>query len=426
LTRPLARALSAAPVLLALLASLAHAADPVQRVEVRLTVEGGAPHPLIVQRLVETIGTAAERLLVGRDSDVVARQEAALAGVLREVVDRVVRGYRVTALRFQAGATTAVLLTVQPIPPVLDDAPVAVTLQGVHPDAQPLVRRVLDPALPEVSRLPARLPAAALEWAGPIIERRVTEVVEATLAGFTATARVEAGPPARIAAVVGARDTRTIRDLGIRFRSTSIPYVLLTSHIPQVTSMAEFLRGLPVAFATAERERLQALIAGRLAAYQPVKDYAIVVRPILQVAEVTYVTVLADSTLYRGRLEARLNFGTEAPVPDVRAQLGRAFGSFEPFLEVRLIPSSLAWRGFGGLRFDLTESTTLGYRIRLDGEESEAFAIQRLSPDLQVKGSYFIRADTVEMTITYRFTDFLSLEGVSTRGALYLSIVSNL
>lgn len=422
----LRHAILAAVVLLALLVSLARAADPVQRVEVRLTVEGGAPHPLIVQRLIETVGTAAERLLVGRDSDVVARQEAALAGVLREVVDRVVRGYRVTALTFQPAATTVVLATLQPRPPVLDEVPVVVTLQGVHPEAQPLVRRVLEPALPDIGRLPARLPAEALEWAGPIIERRVTELVEATLVGFTATGRVEAGPPARIVAVVGARDTRTIRDLGIRFRSSSIPYVLLTSHIPQVTSMTEFLRGLPVAFATAERERLQALIAERLAAYQPVKDYAVVARPILQVAEVTYVTVLADSTVYRGRLEARLNFGTEAPVPDVRAQLGRAFGSFEPFVELRMIPSNLAWRGLAGLRFDLTETTTLGYRMRLDGEDSEAFAIQRLSPDLQVKGSYFIRADVIEVTITYRFTDFLSLEGVGSRGGLYLSIVSNL
>lgn len=424
---PLGRILPAALVLLALLASLAHAADPVQRVEVRLTVEGGDPHPLIVQRLVETVGTAAERLLVGRDSEVVGRQEAALAGVLREVVDRVVRGYRVTSLSFQPAATTIVQVAVQARPPVLGEVPVTVTLQGVHPDAQPLVRGVLEPALPELSRLSARLPTEALEWAGPIIERRVTEVVEATLVGFTATGRVEIAPTPRIMAFVTARDSRTVRDLGIRFRSSSIPYVLLSPHIPQVTSMAELLRGLPVTFATAQRERLQALIGERLAAYQPVKDYSVVARPVLQVAEVTYVTVLADSTLYRGRLDARLNFGTAAPVPDVRGQLGRAFGSFEPFVEFRLIPSNLAVRTLAGLRFDLGDSTTLGFRMRMDGEDTEGFVLQRLSPDLQLKGAYFLRADTIEITLAYRFTDFLSWEAVlNSRGLLYVSIVSNL
>jgi len=427
LRRPLGRILPAALLLLALLASLAHAADPVQRVEVRLTVEGGDPHPLIVQRLVETVGTAAERLLVGRDSEVVGRQEAALAGVLREVVDRVVRGYRVTSLSFQPAATTIVQVAVQARPPVLGEVPVTVTLQGVHPDAQPLVRGVLEPALPELSRLSARLPTEALEWAGPIIERRVTEVVEATLVGFTATGRVETTPTPRIMALVTARDSRTVRDLGIRFRSSSIPYVLLSPHIPQVTSMAELLRGLPVTFATAQRERLQALIGERLAAYQPVKDYSVVARPVLQVAEVTYVTVLADSTLYRGRLDARLNFGTAAPVPDVRGQLGRAFGSLEPFVEFRLIPSNLAMRTLAGLRFDLGDSTTLGFRMRLDGEDTEGFVLQRLSPDLQLKGAYFLRADTIEITFAYRFTDFLSWEAVvNSRGLLYVSIVSNL
>lgn len=427
MSRPLGRILPAAFVLLALLASLAHAADPVQRVEVRLTVEGGDPHPLIVQRLVETVGTAAERLLVGRDSEVVGRQEAALAGVLREVVDRVVRGYRVTSLSFQPAATTIVQVAVQARPPVLGEVPVTVTLQGVHPDAQPLVRGVLEPALPELSRLSARLPIEALEWAGAIIERRVTEVVEATLVGFTATGRVETTPTPRIMALVAARDSRTVRDLGIRFRSSSIPYVLLSPHVPQVTSMAELLRGLPVAFATAQRERLQALIGERLAAYQPVNDYSVVARPVLQVAEVTYVTVLADSTLYRGRLDARLNFGTAAPVPDVRGQLGRAFGSLEPFVEIRLIPSNLAVRTFAGLRFDLGDSTTLGFRMRLDGEDTEGFVVQRLSPDLQLKGAYFLRADTIEITVAYRFTDFLSWEAVvNSRGLLYVSIVSNL
>lgn len=421
------RSLPLAAVLLALVVPSAHAADPVQRVEVRLVVEGGDPHPLIVRRIVETVGTAAERLLVGRDSDVVARQEAALTGVLREVVDRVVRGYRVTALSFQPGVTTVVQVTAQPRAPILGETPVLITLQSVHPDAQPLVRALLEPVLPDLQRLTVQLPVEALEWAGPIIERRITEVVEASVVGFSATGRIEATPAPRIVATVAARDARTVRDIGIRFRSSSIPYLLLTPHIPQVTSMAELLRGLPVSFASAYRERLEALIGERLAAYAPVKDYAILARPSLQVAEVTYVTVLADSTLYRGRLEARLNFGTVAPVPDVRGQLGRAFGSLEPFVEFRLIPSNLAWRTLAGVRFELGESTNLGFRTRLDGEDTEAFVVHRLSPDLQVRGAYFIRADTIEATVTYRLTDFLSWEAVAnTRGLLYVSIVTNL
>ncbi|MBI3998386.1 MAG: hypothetical protein HY355_05080 [Armatimonadetes bacterium] len=412
---------------LAVAAPMARAADPIQRVEVRLTVDGGDPHPLVVRRLVESIGTAAERLLIGRDSEVVARQETALAGVLREVVDRVVRGYRVQALTFQTAATTAVIVQVEPRPPILPEVPVVTRLDAVHPDAHPLVRTVLDPALPELRRLTLRLPMEALEWAGPILERRITEVIENTAAGFTATGRVETAPVARLVVAVAPRDSRVIRDVGVRFRSSSIPYALLNQHGPQVTSMAELLRGLPVVFATAHRMRLEEAIAAQLAAYAPAREYSVIARPVLQVAEVTYVTVLADSTVYRGRLEARLNVGTVAPVPDVRVQLGRAWGSIEPFVELTLIPSNLAFRWATGVRVELGSDVTVGLKARLDGGDQETFITYRLSPDMQVRGAYFMRTEYIETTLTFRLNEFLSLEAVAaSNGPIFLRLVSNL
>lgn len=404
-----------------------HAADPVQRIEVALTIDGLPPHALVVRRIVESIGTAAERLLVGRDSEVVARQEAALAGVLREVVDRVVSGYRVTALGFQAGVTTTVVVRVQPRPPVLGDVPVAAAFERIHPDAQPLVRETLEPAMPELRRLLFGLPVDALEWAGPIIERRTTELVEGAALGFTAASRIETAPSARLVLIVAARDARVVRDLGIRFRSSSIPLVLLDQHGPQVASMAEFLRGLPVVFVTTHRERLEVIIAARLAAYPPAREYAIVARPILQVAEVTAITVLADSTLYRGRIEARLNLGTQAPGPDIRVQLGRASAGLEPFVELTLFPQTLALRWAVGVRIDTGSDVTVGIKAQLTGEDQEAFLTYRLSPDLSLRGAYFLQTGTAEGTLTYRLNEFLSWEGVATsRGAVWLRVVSNL
>lgn len=413
--------------LVAVAAPPVRAADPVQRVEVRLTIDGGDPHPLIVRRIVESIATAAERLLVGRDSDVVARQETALAGVLREVVDRVVRGYRVTTLGFQPGVTTAVIVRLQPRFPVLGEIPVEFVPEGVHPDAHPLLRAVLDPAIPELRGLLALLPIEALEWSGPIVERRTTEVIEAAAIGFTGAARIGTAPAARLVVVVAAKDSRIVRDIGVRFRSSSIPFALMNQHEPQVTSMAGLLRGLPVVFATAHRARLEAVIAERLAAYPPVRQYGIVARPVLQVAEVTYITVLADSTVYRGRLEARLNLGTQAPVPDVRASLGRAFGSLEPFVELTLIPSTLAFRWAVGLRVEVGSALALGVKVQTDGADQEAFVTYRLSPDMQARGSYFLRADIVETGLSYRFNEFLSAEAVATsRGLIWLRLIGNL
>lgn len=319
------------------------------------------------------------------------------------------------------------IVRVQPRFPVLGEIPIVTVFEGVHPDAQPLLREVIDPATPELRGLLLGLPVDALEWAGPIVERRTTELIEAAATGFTAVGRIETAPAARLVVMIAARDARVVRDIGVRFRSTTIPFVLLDQHGPQVASMAELIRGLPVAFVSAHRARFEAIVAARLAAYPPARQYGIVARAVIQVAEVTVITVLADSTLYRGRLEARLNFGTQAPPPDVRAQLGRAFGPIEPFLELALTPSNLAFRWTIGLRVDVGADVTAGIKVRLDGEEQEAFFTYRLSPDLSVRGAYFVRADTVEGTLTYRLNEFLSWEGVATsRGAVWLRVVSNL
>jgi hypothetical protein len=393
---------------------------------VRVVVVGGDPASVVGRRLHEVVRAAAERLLLGRDSALVAAQQDALAGVLREVVDRVVTGYRVRAVSLQPGGTAAVLVSLEPQPPLLGALPVQVVYTGVHADVQPLVDRALAPALPEASALTAGLPQAALAWAAPLVQQEVTAVVERTVPGFTAAGRVEGTPP-RLVLTVGVRDARLVRDIGVRFRSSSIPYWLLHQHTPQVISMAEPLRGLPVAFAATHRSDLERLLAARLAAYRPVVDYGIVARPHVQVGDTTHITVVADSTLYRGRVEARLNLGTHAPVPDVRAQLGRAFGGLEPFVELTLIPSNLAWRWAVGVRVALGGSVAVGMRTRLDGEDTETFLQYRLSPDLELRAGHFARARLVETTLSYRLTEFVSWEAVATtRGDVWLRLVTNL
>lgn len=391
-----------------------------------MVIEDGEPHPLIVRRITESVGSAAARLLVGRDSDLVARQEAALVAVLREVVDRVVGGYRVAEVALQAGVVTGVVLRMQPRPPVLGELPTEVVMPAVHAEVQPLVRAALDRQTPELRRLADRLPLAALEWAAPILEQRAAEIVAAAAPGFGGAARIQVAP-ARLAITVTARDDRVVRDIGVRFRSTSIPYVLLSGHAPQVASMAEPLRGLPVVFASAHRADLEALIKRHLDTYPPVREYAVVARPLLQVAEVTFITVLAESTLYRGRLEARLNFGTTAPPPDVRATLGRAFGSLEPFAEFTVVPSNLAFRTVLGMRFELGTRLSVGATTGFDGEGLAPFLTYRLSPDFTLHGRYASRPTAFEGTISYRLNEFLSWEGVATsNGFVWLRLVSNL
>jgi hypothetical protein len=137
--------------------------------------------------------------------------------------------------------------------------------------------------------------------------------------------------------------------------------------------------------------------------------------------------VLADSTLYRGRVEARLNFGTSAPPPEVRIQLGRLFGSVEPFVEMTLVPSNLALRWAAGLRVQAGTDLAMGVLTRFESEGLEPFVQYRLSPDMHIHGAFMPRSELIEMTLMYRINEFLSWEAVATsRGAVWLRLASNL
>jgi len=139
------------------------------------------------------------------------------------------------------------------------------------------------------------------------------------------------------------------------------------------------------------------------------------------------VTVVAESTLYRGRVEARINFGSQAPPTDVRAQLGRALGALEPYVELALAPSTLSLRTAIGARIELGSHVTIGFRTGLDGDNQEASLTYLISPNLHVRGAYFLRTETIETTLGYRLNESFSWEVVATsRGTVWVRLVGNL
>lgn len=398
----------------------------VEGVEVHLAVDGSVP-PAVQARLQSTVETVAQRLLVGRPVDQLRPGLAQLRATLTAVVDRVVGGYAVAEARVDVGPTAVVAVRLRPAPPLVqgvevlprsdvDPAVAALVLQPVQQTVAPAVRTML-----------AGLPVQALEWAGPIVADEVRRAVEDALPGFSGTVRVRGGRVARVDVHLLPRDGRVVRDIGVRFRSGSIPFLLLEQHAPAVLSMAGPIRGLPVAFAQGRREALERLLAERLRAYPPAAEYRVVARPVLSVGETTYVTVIADSLLWLGRVEAQLNVGTRAPGPELRAHLGRLFGRLEAFAEVGLLPNTLSARYDLGLRYALDAVWDVGAAYTLNTGEATGFVTYRVGPDVSVRLAYLLEAQQVEGSVRYRFTEFLSGEIVGRSGGDYwVRLISNL
>lgn len=399
-----------------------------QQVIVELAFESAAPSRVIRDRLEAVVSSVAERLLLGRPVDQVAALVPPPGETIAAVVERVTAGYTVADTIVRPGIVTTVGVRLRPVGPIVGTVMVAPDVRAVHPRVQPVLLGLLQPATAELQALVTALPLASLEWAGPLIEVRARDVVEAALPGFTAAARIHPAQVAQLELVIAPKDTRVIRNIGVRFRSTSIPILLLDQHGPQVASMADPLRGLPVAFAEVVRRSLERILNEELAAYPPALEYNIVASARLDVAETTYVTVSAESLVYRARVEARLNIGPSAPGPEVVAHLGRLVAPpLEPFIEVRLVPTPLSLTADLGLRYEVSPFSSLGVTYAPSTQETMLWATMQVSPDLGVRGDWVVPTQLFEGTLTYRLNEFLAWELVGTsRGDVWLRLTSNL
>lgn len=399
----------------------------VQTIEIRLAVDGGGAPQVVRTRLLETVGTVAQRLLLGRPVDQLRPAQTQLQSTLSTVVDRVISGYSVVDTRIEVGATAVIALRLRPDPPLIHTVEV-VPRTGVHPAVAPLVLQPVEQILiPAVRGLLLGLPVGALDWVTPLIVDEVRRAAEEALPGFTVGVRVRPGAQSRVEIELITREGRVVRDIGVRFRSGSIPMLLLEQHAPAVLSLTEPLRGLPVVFAERHRAALERLLRDRLRAYPPVVEYHIVVRPVLHVAETTYLTVVADSLLYLGRVEAEVNVGTRAPAPELRLHLGRLIGGLEIFGEVVLVPNTLSARYDVGVRYRLNESVDAGLNVTLNAPSTTGWVVYRLSPDLSLRTAYEVHQRRLEGSLRYRFNEFLSGELVGTsRGEYWIRLISNL
>lgn len=401
----------------------------VQQIVVDLTFEGVAPHRLIQDRLEATVRSVAERLLVGRSLDQVAGLQPRPEDTIAGVVERVATGYGVQGTAVQSGTITTVAIRLRALAPVIREVAVIPDLRAAHPRVQPLLAARLQAGPVEEMRVAlAGLPVGSLDWAGPLVELHVRETVEAALPGFTAVVHIRPGDVAQLDLVVAPRDSRVIRNIGVRFRSTSIPIVLLDQHGPQVASMAEPLRGLPVAFAETFRRPLERLLTEELAAYPPTAQYQVVAAVRLEVAETTYVTVNAESLLYRARVEARLNIGTSAPGPEVVGHLGRLVApSVEPFVEIRLLPTPLSLTADLGLRYEVSPASSVGATYAPSTQETTLWTTIQLGRDVGLRGEWALPAQVFQGAFTYRINEFLAWELIGTsRGDVWVRLVSNL
>lgn len=399
--------------------------EAVQRVDVQVVYEGPAPYTIVRDRILATVSSVAERLLLGRSLDAAAQLRPRLAETFVGVLERVVTGYAVASAVADVGVVTAVVVRLRPQAPLIGETAVRLNLREVPERLHPLMTLLLQPSTAELHLLPTNLPVAA-DWAVPLLEDHARGIVERGLTGYTATVTLQSAAGV-IEAAVRPRDTRVIRNVGVRFRSTTMPNLLLDSHAPAVASLSAFLRGVPVAFAADQASALERIITDDLRAYPPVEQYRMVATASLQVGETTFVTVVADSMSYHASVEAQLNIGAGAPGPAVVARAGRfVTPGVDAFFELRLVPNTLSFDWDLGGSVALGPATAVGLSYTVPTSEVTVWTSIGFSPDWTVRGSWNMTDRSFEAAVRYRLNAFLAWEVVGVPGQVWVRLVSNL
>ncbi len=401
----------------------------VSRVAVVVTFEGDAPHRVIQNRLATTVLSVADRLLTGLPLDQVAALQPRPEETIASVLDRVAIGYAVVDAAVQAAATTTVTIRLRSVGAVIREVAVGVDLKAVHARVQPVVLALLQSGPVGMAQsLLVGLPVAALDWAGPLVTQQVREAIETAVPGFTASSRLRPAGRSTLDLTIVPKDSRVVRNVGARFRSESIPLLLLDQHAPQVASMADPLRGLPVVFVEAQRAAMEHLLDEDLAAYAPAVEYSVRATARLDVAETLYVYVTAESQMYRARVEAQLNFGPQAPGPAVVARLGRlVYPQLEPFVELRLVPTPLALTGAVGVRLEVSPAAFVAVTYAPTPRETTFWTTVQFSRDVGVRGNWTFPTQVFEGAATFRINEFLAWEFIgNSAGQAWVRLVSNL
>src|SRR6267143_2131617 len=394
-----------------------------------VTFEGDAPHRVIQNRLETTVLSVADRLLTGLPVDQVAVLQPRPEETITSVVDRVAIGYAVVDAGVQVAATTTVTIRLRSVGAVIREVAVGVDLKTVHPRVQPVILGLLKAGPVGMAQsLLVGLPVAALDWAGPLVAQQVKEIVEAAVPGFTAGYRLRAAEHSILDLTIVPKDSRVIRNIGVRFRSESIPLLLLDQHAPPVASMADPLRGLPVAFVDTQRAAMEQLLNEDLAAYAPAVEYSVMALARLDVAETLYVYVTAESQMYRARVEAQLNFGPQAPGPAVVARLGRLVSpQLEPFVDLRLVPTPLALTGAVGVRIEVSPAAFVAVTYAPTPRETTFWTTVQFSRDVGVRGNWTFPTQVFEGAASFRINEFLAWEFIgNSAGQAWVRLISNL
>lgn len=403
-------------------------AAPIEKVDVSLSAVGGDLPPAVEKRVISSISSIGNRVLVGKEESLFSLNSSAYNKVLADIINRVVIGYVVSDLTVSYGRDTALHVTLQPVGQIIRHVDTEIDYGGLTPEAARYVAADTADVPALMDNLLIGLPVDSVGWAESVSQSAGRDLLSQILPEFQANFEVESGENTKVKIYLIPQG-KIVRSSRLTFEKTTIPRLLMLRAAEETETALSALRGLPVDFVTRHSEKISSDMNDILKKDSFIEKYGIATDTTLASGETAELRVNALTDHWVIRTEVWLDAGRDGDKNTaVEGMLGHYIGRHSTvFGEARFYPGPMDWNVYGGFSHQFGSFMDLGYKYDFVDNANHIFGNVPIGNKFSLRYDRDFKKRENEFGFSYKIHNYITLEYVyNDEDGKWLRLIANL
>lgn len=403
-------------------------AAPIEKVDVSLSAVGGDLPPAVEKRVISSISSIGNRVLVGKEESLFSLNSSAYNKVLADIINRVVIGYVASDLTVSYGRDTALHVTLQPVGQIIRHVDTEIDYGGLTPEAARYVAADTADVPALMDNLLIGLPVDSVGWAESVSQSAGRDLLSQILPEFQANFEVESGENTKVKIYLIPQG-KIVRSSRLTFEKTTIPRLLMLRAAEETETALSALRGLPVDFVTRHSEKISSDMNDILKKDSFIEKYGIATDTSLISGETAELRVNALTDHWVIRTEVWLDAGRDGDKNTaVEGMLGHYIGKHSTvFGEARFYPGPMDWNVYGGFSHQFGSFMDLGYKYDFVDNANHIFGNVPIGNKFSLRYDRDFKKRENEFGFSYKIHNYITLEYVyNDEDGKWLRLIANL
>lgn len=403
-------------------------AAPIEKVDVSLSAVGGDLPPAVEKRVISSISSIGNRVLVGKEESLFSLNSSAYNKVLADIINRVVIGYVVSDLTVSYGRGTALHVTLQPVGQIIRHVDTEIDYGGLTPEAARYVAADTADVPALMDNLLIGLPVDSVGWAESVSQSAGRDLLSQILPEFQANFEVESGENTKVKIYLIPQG-KIVRSSRLTFEKTTIPRLLMLRAAEETETALSALRGLPVDFVTRHSGKISSDMNDILKKDSFIQKYGIATDTTLISGETAELRVNALTDHWVIRTEVWLDAGRDGDKNTaVEGMLGHYIGRHSTvFGEARFYPGPMDWNVYGGFSHQFGSFMDLGYKYDFVDNANHIFGNVPIGNKFSLRYDRDFKKRENEFGFSYKIHNYITLEYVyNDEDGKWLRLIANL